>query len=476
MRTFLWHDYETFGVDPRRDRPSQFAAVRTDLELNQIGAPLSIFCRLADDYLPAPEACVLTSITPRLTERVGLIESEFAATIFDAMVVPETIGVGYNSMRFDDEVSRHLFYRNLIDPYVREYANGNSRFDLIDLVRTAFALRPQGLNWPLRDDGSASFKLEALCRANAITQPAAHDALNDVGALVDLARLLKRAQPKLFAHGLKLTSKAYVRSLLDEINQQPVVHVSARFPARYGCLSMVAPVAQHPSQPNAIIVVDLRFDPSSWLNAEPDELRERMYSATADLPEDAPRVALKLIATNRAPMLAPLTVLDGADLNRIALDKAQCLRHAALIRQDPELPNRVRAAFKESAKFPSEDVDVALYDGFSSKQARQQMQLIRSLPAEALAQFELRSDDSRLPELLWRYRARNFPQSLSFEEKERWDREREARLKRAPLSPANFQAEIKRLRALHLANGTAQSTLDQLEIWALERHPQLFAG
>ena len=54
MHTFLWHDYETFGADTRRDRPAQFAAIRTDADLNEIGAPLMMYCRPANDYLPVP--------------------------------------------------------------------------------------------------------------------------------------------------------------------------------------------------------------------------------------------------------------------------------------------------------------------------------------------------------------------------------------------------------------------------------------
>jgi len=474
MQTFLWHDYETFGVDPRRDRPAQFAGVRTDLELNEIDEPLTLYCRLADDYLPHPAACVLTGITPRLSDRLGLVESDFALAIFDAMSVPGTINVGYNSLRFDDEVSRHLFWRNLLDPYAREYANGNTRWDLIDVLRMCFALRPEGMEWPSRADGAPSFKLEHLCRANGIEQPGAHDALVDVRALLDLARKLKRAQPKLWQHALKLRYKEFARSLLDELAMTPVVHASTRFPARFGGVSVIAPIAVHPQQPNAIICADLRHNPAALAHLSSSEIVELLYTSNVDRPDDAPRVALKLVRTNHAPMLAPLNVLNGVDLRRIELDLDACVRHLKALKEIPDLPARLRAAFEVSTAFVSDDVDSALYSGFMSNQARLEMQQIRALPPSAISDFRLNSADKRLPELLWRYRARNFPATLSLDEQIRWQQESHARMHMAALNPSQFETLIAQIRHTTEPGAPALATLDQLQAWALERHPDLF--
>src|SRR5574343_627686 len=166
--TFLWHDYETFGARPRPDRPAQFAAIRTDAELNPIGEPVMLYCQPAPDYLPDPESCLLTGITPQLCLERGLPEHEFAARIEAELARPDTVGVGYNTIRFDDEFTRHLFWRNLIDPYARAWQNGGGRWDLLDLVRTAYALRPDGITWPHHDDGQVSFKLEHLSAANGL--------------------------------------------------------------------------------------------------------------------------------------------------------------------------------------------------------------------------------------------------------------------------------------------------------------------
>ena len=94
--TFLWHDYETFGAIPRRDRPAQFAAIRTDAELNELGQPIMLYCKPAPDYLPDPQACLITGITPQQCLAQGVPEYQFAATIEQAFALPGTIGVGYN--------------------------------------------------------------------------------------------------------------------------------------------------------------------------------------------------------------------------------------------------------------------------------------------------------------------------------------------------------------------------------------------
>ncbi len=202
--SFFWHDYETFGAVPRRDRPAQFAGVRTDADLNEIDAPLMLYCQPAPDYLPEPEACLLTGILPQTCLEEGVPEHAFADAIEAQLARPGTIGVGYNSIRFDDEVTRHLFWRSLIDPYAREWQNGCGRWDLLDVVRCMRALRPEGIEWPSHADGKPSFRLGDLTQANQLEHGAAHDALSDVRATLALARLVRQRQPRLWDFCLRL--------------------------------------------------------------------------------------------------------------------------------------------------------------------------------------------------------------------------------------------------------------------------------
>ncbi len=262
--SFYWHDYETFGRSPRRDRPAQFAGVRTDADLNEIGAPRMMFCRPAPDYLPEPEACLLTGIVPQQCLAQGMAEHAFAAEIESELAFPGTIGVGYNSIRFDDEVTRFLFWRNLIDPYAREWQNECGRWDLLDVLRCTFALRPDGIEWPRKDDDQPSFRLEDLTRANGLAHDAAHDALSDVRATIAMARLVKARQPRLWDFCLRLRSK---QAVIDEMNRaqqagQPFLHVSGMYGTSRGCLALVWPLAPHPTNKNELIVWDLAADPS----------------------------------------------------------------------------------------------------------------------------------------------------------------------------------------------------------------------
>ena len=288
--SFYWHDYETFGVQPRRDRPAQFAGVRTDANLNEIDAPLTLYCKPSPDSLPEPEACLITGITPQVCEARGVSERVFADTIEAQLANPGTVGCGYNSLRFDDEVTRFLFWRNLIDPYAREWQNECGRWDLLDALRCAWALRPEGIVWPTREEGKPSFKLEQLTAANGIAHDAAHDALSDVRATIAMARLLKTQQPKLWAHCLKLHKK---QAVIDEIGiGRPFVHLSGRYPVERGCMAVVWPLAPHPKFKNEIIVWDLAFDPRELFTLNAKAIRERLFTAAADLPAGQSRLQI----------------------------------------------------------------------------------------------------------------------------------------------------------------------------------------
>ena len=246
MTSLFWHDYETWGASPALDRPAQFAGVRTNLELEIIDDPVNIMCRPSDDFLPHPEACLITGLTPQQALSEGLSERDFVAKVYEQLAEPGTCGVGYNSIRFDDEVTRYTLWRNFYDPYEREYKNGNSRWDIIDMVRLTYALRPDGLEWPTID-GVPSFKLENIAAANHFEHEHAHDALSDVYATIALAKRIKTLQPKLFDYLFALRDKREAASHIDIANSTPLVHVSSMFPAARGCIALIVPLAPHPT-------------------------------------------------------------------------------------------------------------------------------------------------------------------------------------------------------------------------------------
>jgi len=430
--TFYWHDYETFGRVPRRDRPSQFAGIRTDAELNEIGAPLMVYCRPAPDYLPEPEACLLTGILPQTCLEQGLAEHEFAAAIEAELARPGTVGLGYNTIRFDDEVTRHLFWRNLMDPYAREWQNDCGRWDLLDVVRCAYALRPEGIEWPRHEDGRPSFKLEHLSAANGLAHEAAHDALSDVRATIALARLLRSAQPKLFEFCLRLRKKEAVWAEIGV--GRPFLHISGMYGVERGCMALVWPLAPHPSNKNELIVWDLASDPAELLTLNAEAIRARMFVKQEALEEGVTRLPIKTIHVNKSPIvIGNLKTLSPAMAERWGLDLAQGLRHAELLAREGQLLAGLWGeVFQRPAAAAPVDVDEDLYGGFLSPDDRRLLNRLRGLDAEALAervaQGKAAFQDARLAELLFRYRARNFPASLSDAEQAQWQAHCAARL------------------------------------------------
>ncbi|GAB3365990.1 MULTISPECIES: exodeoxyribonuclease I [Giesbergeria] len=469
--TFLWHDYETFGADPRRDRPAQFAAIRTDAQLNEIDAPLMLYCQPSNDYLPDPQSCLITGITPQQAGQWGVPEREFAARIEAEMARPGTVGVGYNTIRFDDEFTRFLFWRNLIDPYAREWQNQCGRWDLLDVVRMAYALRPEGIVWPTKADGSPSFKLEDLSRANGLAHAQAHDALSDVRATIALARLVRQHNPRLFDFCFALHKKDRVAAELHwpvtTQTARPFLHVSGMFPAEQGCLAVVWPLAQHPTNKNEVIVWDLAHNPSELANIDAETLRLRLFTRSADLPEGVCRLPIKTIHLNKSPMVVSnLKTLTPALAQRWGIDIDQALQHAAVARDLPDMSAIWPTVFARAPE-PALDVEQALYAGFVGPNDRYRLNDLRRAHGDALARVHGHFDDPRLDEILFRYRARNFYESLDDMEQERWLAHRSACL-------LDGQGGARTLEQLHqeidqlseTADERAEAILGALYDWA----------
>ena len=424
--SFFWYDYETFGTDPRCDRICQFAGIRTDFDFNIIDQPVNLYCKASNDVLPDPEACLITGITPQLTVEVGLVEAQFMACIEKQFSRPETCVAGFNSIRFDDEFTRYGLYRNFFDPYAREWTNGCSRWDIIDLVRMARALRPDGIQWPLDDNGVASNRLELITRANNISHETAHDALTDVYATIAVAKLIKHKQPKLYDFVLKNKQKQNISNMLNLYQPKPVLHTSGMYPSTRCNTSVVYPLAQHPTNKNGIIAFDLRFSPKDLADLSAQQIIQRLYTPTDALPEGVGRIPLKTIHINKCPVLAPLNTLDDAAAKRIDIHRADVSKHLDALTAIIDLPEKLKTVYNHNPFTDETDPDKSLYSGgFFSSQDRQSMNHLRELDAQGLAKINDHFQDERIMEMLFRYRARNYPDSLTPQEKKAWDRYRQ---------------------------------------------------
>lgn len=468
QETFFWYDLETFGLDPRYDRIAQFAGVRTDYHLTVVEDPVVLYCKLSDDYLPDPLACMLTGITPQMVEEKGLVESEFIERVNEAFSKPKTCVAGYNTLRFDDEFIRNALFRNFLDPYRREWDRGNSRWDIIDLARAAHDLRPEGIVWPVKEEnGNPSFKLDDLAEANGIAHTEAHDALSDVKATLEIARLIKKRQPKLFDYYLSLRDKQTAKRMLSVPMGEPVLLTAATYTRAQGCTTIVVPITAIASNSNSIVVFDLAQDPEELIEASQayseveqmrtkakqfrsvaakamqavaskDDMAESLEEAARSLSEASDVLdnfiqllpvsnrlfhtkGISKVALNRAPFVSPLNVLTDEIADRLHLDRQVCLQRYQRLLKYPQLAVHLRQAAEEEEYPRIDDVDFSLYSGsFFSDADYKRFATIRKTLPEKLGDLTITFDDNRCYEMLWRYRCRNWPETLDEEQQERW--------------------------------------------------------
>lgn len=461
--SFFFYDLETSGLDPRRQRIMQFAGQRTDMDLNPIGDPVNVHVTLTEEVLPEPHAILVTGITPQKTLEEGYTEAEFIKLLHAEVFKPGTIITGFNNVRFDDEHMRYTLYRNFYDPYEWCWQDGRSRWDVLDVVRMVRALRPDGINWPMTEDGQPTNRLELLSSQNGLDHENAHDALSDVQALIAVTRLLKEKQPRMYDYLLKMRDKKEVMQMVNLDDPQPFVYTSGRYPKGTHHTTVAYPVAPG-SKPGSVIVYDLRHDPTEWAAMPIDELKSiRFANWDQRQMEGFVPLPAKELAYNRCPAVAPVGVLDEPTQARLKLDMAMVAKHLSILRRSG-LADKLREVFARDANAfaKNPDPDARLYDGFVPEGDKDKMSAVRAADADVLADFDPAFKDERLAQLLTRYKARNYPQSLSESERAEWEAYRTGRLQ---------QDLPKYMEQLAQLSAQAQTTdshflLSELQLWA----------
>lgn len=429
--TFYFYDLETSGFNPREARIMQFAGRRTDLKMKPIGDPDNIIIKLTEDTLPEPDAILVTGITPQQTLQDGITEAEFLKHFHNEIVKPDTIFVGYNTVRFDDEFMRFLHYRNFYDPYEWEWQENRSRWDILDVVRMTRALRPDGITWPFDSSGKASNRLEFLTSVNKLSHSNAHDALSDVEATIAIARMIHNKQPKLFDYLLEMRKKKNVEKIVSA--DKPFVYTSGKYNGDFEKTTVVGLLVQHPSLGDAAKVFDLRYDPAAFVDLSPKELADAMKRRSD---EEGPRLPVKTLKYNRCPAVAPITVLDEKSKTRLTLNMEQIEKnYKTLIINRDKLASKLNEALEmldkyQQAKFAEDnlDADSRLYEGFFNDSDKTKMSLVRATDQSELTNFDIVFSDGRLQALLPLYKARNFPKSLNDNDQKLWEQFKERRL------------------------------------------------
>lgn len=410
-QTFFFYDLETSGINPREDRIMQFAGQRTTLDLELIGEPVNILVRMSDEVLPHPQAIMVTKITPQDTLRDGISEAEFTKYVTEEVFTPGTIAVGFNSVRFDDEFMRALFWRNFYDPYVWQWKDGRGRWDILDVVRMTRALRPEGIEWPFTDEGKPTNRLELITKLNGVEHEHAHDALSDVYATIAVARLIREKQPELFDYLFKMRDKNAVKQLVNLEQKRPFVYVSGRYAGEFEKATVAFPLTS--GRHGNVLVYDLRHN-------------------LKDLDPEKVFPVVKELSFNRCPAVAPLGVLEKNDgWKKIGLTREQIEQNLQDLLAQPDFAEKMRSEYENRPEFPPvPEPEMALYEGFLNDADQIKVEAVRNATAEALADFQPDFIDERLPELLLHYKARNFPKSLNESEELKWQEFRRERLAR----------------------------------------------
>jgi exodeoxyribonuclease-1 len=434
--SFLFYDLETSGFSAKSHRIMQFAGLRTDMDLKPIGEPFNIFIKMTSENLPDVDAVLLTGITPQQTIMDGVTEAEFLRTFTNEIATPGTVFVGYNTIRFDDEFMRTLHYRNFYDPYEWQWQDQRSKWDMLDVVRMTRALRPAGIEWPFDAQGKPTNRLELLTALNKLDHEHAHDALSDVEATINVARLIMNKQPKLFQYLFAMREKKAVAALVE--SGEPFVYTSGSLASEFEKTTVVVQICPHPDRAGSAIVYDLRHDPDEWATKTPEELAEAWRYKKERDPND-PKLPVKFIQYNHCPAIATMNVLDADPETRVRLqlDKAVIQKHATAIKRHKDLADKLCKALEiMESKRPEQpallnteyDVDAAIYDGFFGPSDKPAMSVVRAAAPEELGNLGLKFKDQRLVALLPLYKARNYPKLLTSEEHEEWERFRAARL------------------------------------------------
>ena len=476
--SFYFYDLETSGINARTSRIMQFGGIRTSKDL-EIEDEWMVHVKMTDEILPEPDAVLLTGITPQKTLEEGVSEAEFLKEFSRRALKRNTTILGYNNIRFDDEFMRYTLWRNFYDAYEWQWRDGRSRWDLLDVMRMTRALRPEGIEWPM-DGGKPTNRLELLTKANNIDH-GAHDALGDARATLELARLVRKHNPKLFEFLYNARTKEGVNKVISPKNPKPFIYSSGRYSSDFEKTTAAVVLAPHPSNGNGYLVYDLRVDPSEYLDWTTQQMANRIFMSYKDRKESGlASFPVKILQINKAPAVAPMGVLDDAAQKRIQLNIQDVESNLKKLSQSTEfIKNIARVWAGDKKQFKSaNDPDVQLYDGFLDEDDREQMRFVRGLDDEKRSQLQSPFTDKRLNALWPRYLARNFPQNLSEEQKKEWEDFRIQRLTTGVSGSMTFQRYFARLQQIaqrQKLSDQDQFLLEELQLYGESIAPQLDA-
>jgi exodeoxyribonuclease-1 len=408
MRTFLFYDLETSGLNKSFDQILQFAAVRTDANLKEIERH-SFYVKLRCDVIPSPLASVTHRISIGQTLE-GINEYEAVQKIHKIFNTPGTISIGYNTMGFDDEFLRFSFYRNLLPPYTHQFSNDCIRMDLFPLTIMYSLYKKDVLKWP-EIDGRTSLKLENLNKENDLAKGQAHDASVDVDITIELARKLM-GEKEMWNYLLKFFDKD---EDLKRINSMPEVFQSAAGIHRLGIVSSSSFGYTYNFQAPALLIGNsiaytnqylwLRLDLPELRETTKDSVDENCYVIRKKLGEPA------FLLPPKDRFLKPVGTKRGAEMDK----------NIKWLQSNPEIFKEIVDYYRnfKYENIPDLDVDTVLYQiGFMNSSEKKLCDIFHNLPPEektrSIENFKTRENK----ELAHRIMVRNYEDLVSQDQKD----------------------------------------------------------
>lgn len=401
---YIAFDTETTGLD-HTGQIIQIGIIRLDKGLKEIERN-ELYCMINPLNIPAVGAFKTHQIPLSKIIDEGMFEPEFARSVNDIFLKrPNTCVLGYNSIKFDDNRTRELFYRNMVDPYQREYMNGNSRYDVLKLTRALKVFKPDAIEWPYREDGEPSMKLEDIAPLNNIIQENAHDAISDVEATIGLMELIKEKEPEFFDYTMKLRNKAFVSSVTYN---KPFLMVGDG-PSRDNLYTgVLLPVSSHPQNKNSTICIDVsnieqgkvKEVVDKILSIPTDELDDYIY--TRDKEKKLPIMEVR---GNQLPFVfTPALLKDEGVQKRTNINYESAMDNVRELSNNPDFASLTRHLFKAYNKempFP-DDVYGHIYKGFVSNQDKKTLSRLSTDDYSEWENIGKRIGDERIPELIER--------------------------------------------------------------------------
>lgn len=413
--TIVFYDTETTGVDAPFDQILQFAAVRTDADLNELDR-FEIRSRLQPHVVPAPEAMLTNRVTAaQLVDATLPSHYEMVRTI-DARLHSwsPALFMGFNSLRFDEHFLRQALYQTLHPPYLTN-TNGNSRSDVLRMLQSVSVYAPDAIVIPVGDDGKPVFRLDRIAPANGFEQKNAHDAMADVEATIYICRLLCERAPDIWSTFMRFSQKAAVASF---VSLEQVFCLSDHYGGRpYAWL--VTALGMNEKNSSEYYVFDLGVDPADLAALTPGDLNERLQFSPNPIRRLRANAAPVLMPADDAPAFA-----SGKDLSASELS-----RRATVLQTDPELRARLIAAFETGRDKPAAvHVELQIYDGFLTNEDQGLLAAFHAAPWEERIAITDRFADKRLKQLGRRLLYSERPELFADDVRRKLDRMRAERI------------------------------------------------